>query len=303
MCSWLHLDIYNILIYIDFILYRIFIELLDISSSFSGNVTGKHTHTHPAWGKQQVQLGYGRKGQSSTGESRKTEPERRQAVATKHFWQAFRFKSPIDPSHLPASLYHCNLLCDKIPFKKKIHKIHPRKKNLTMKSKTQAIWRCISYLKTWWFSIVMLALRGGVSPLAFALPSIHATVQIPSSRDLRLEHWIHACAIQDISPGIVMGHTTQSKDTPKGHSIQRNQNWQKIWFFLFRILFLSAGFAETSASFQTIGTIHQGDHTRRRSNHLGAQSFKYTDQPCCISAWHYNKTRFLTACLENPVPA
>lgn len=263
-----------------------------------------HTHTHPAWGKQQVQLGYGRKGQSSTGESRKTEPERRQDGATKHFWQAFRFSHPWK-SHLPASLYYCNLFCDKIPFKKKIHKLHPRKKNLTMESKTQAF-EDISLIETWWFSIVMLALRGGSTDFlqpgflpGIFTPSIHATVQIPSSADLRLEHWIHACAIQDISGLSPQG---SSWDTPLNPKIPQkatqskeikigNDFMQKIRFFRFRTLFLSAGFAETSASFQTIGTIHQGDHTRRRSNHLGAQSFKYTDQPCCIAAWHSIKKK------------
>ena len=240
------------------------------------------------------------------------------AVPTKHFWQAFRFSHPWK-SHLPASLYHCNLFCDKIPFKKKIHKLHPRKKNLTMILQKPSIWRCISTWFTWWFSIVMLALRGEVliscnlvSPLAFALQASMplCKFQAPETFGLNTE-------FMPVPSGTYRVVFSRDRHGTH-HSIQRyskrplnpkkqkngNNFMQKIRFFLFRTLFLSAGFAETSASFQTIGTIHQGDHTRRRSNHLGAQSFKYTNQPCCIAAWHSKKkTQFLTACLENPVPA
>lgn len=127
-------------------------------------------------------------------------------------------------------LYYCNLFCDKkFPSKRKCTSHTPERKPWQRNQKP-SIWRCISKLKTWWFSIVMLAFFGGklliscnlVSLPGIFTPSIHATVQIPSSRDLRLEHWIHACAIRDISPGIVMGHTS-FQNTPKGHSIQRNK--------------------------------------------------------------------------------
>ena len=184
----------------------------------------------------------------------------------------------------------------KFPSKRKSTSYTPERKTWQWNQKP-SIWRCISKLKTWWFSIVMLALRGGVlifcnlvSPLGIFTPSNHATVQIPSSADLRLEHWIHACAIQDISGRFFQG---SSWDTPlnpkipqKATQSKETKNWQKSLFSFQKFISNRAGFAETSASFQTIGRIHQGVHTRRRSNHVSTQSFKYTDQPCCISAWH-----------------
>lgn len=143
----------------------------------------------------------------------------------------------------------------KFPSNRKSTSYTPRKKNLTMESKTNP-------LKMYLLLNMMIFhchVSSSVGEYWFT-PSIHATVQIPSSRDLRLEYWIHACAIQDISGRLPKGSswdTLHSKIPQKAQSKETKigNNFMQRILFLFRTLFLSAGFAETSASFQTIATI------------------------------------------------
>lgn len=172
--------------------------------------------------------------------NQETRTRKTAAVPTKHFWQAFRFSHPWK-SHLPAS--SCiTAICfvTKFPSKRKSTSYTPERKTWQRNQKP-SIWRCISYWNMmifhchvsssggkYWFPATSRFLPG------IFTPSIHATVQIPSSRDFRLEHWIHACAIQDISGRFFQG---SSWDTPlnpkipqKRHSIQTSGKKSDFFF-------------------------------------------------------------------------
>ena len=203
----------------------------------------------------------------------------------------------------------------KFPSKRKSTSYTRERKTWQWNQKT-SIWRCtgISYWNMMIFHCHVSSSGGSTDflqpgfPPGICTPSIHATVQIPSSADLRLEHWIHACAIQDISPGIVMGHTS-FQDTPKGHSIQRNKKMAttscKKSDFSFQN-FISKCRICRNFSFVPDDWNNTSRWSHQKAFQSSGRTIFQVHEPALLHScltFKKKKTQFLTACLENPVPA